>query len=637
MLHVCDAMKTSAIAVSIIFLLFSSDCAGTGPKPGSPTVKQRTVISVVCAGEETADTVEQLVTGYDYRLVAGGRYPDKKLWFSGDRIAFEITGLDIGKRYIIELETPGYETMDMPQTVVVDRRLVASGWKGESLGVYLSKEALDDGRLWVMLISELQFSALGSFRLIENPVRYAREPKDMSQCPVFTEPTAADLIAEAITLAPATVAVDAGTKGRQLRRLWEGMMDMVPRMKELGTKHVRLWGLGLFADAYPSEGVYNWEHLDSVLQNIIGAGAKPVITLSSVPEWLWQTGASSEIIQAAGVPTRRIGEITPPHDLKKWATLIQDTVTHLNVHRGMGIQYLEVWDEPTAKVFWNGTLQQYLDLYEATATAAKRADPSIKVGGPAPAGLQPDWIRALLSFCKERNVPLDFISWHCFSRDPARYSKQAACVRKLAAEFGMQPELCLTTWNYAWGAREQERLSLPFAASYALASIKAMEEAGLNLAIYFASADWTGLGTYSGLVLSDIKTPKPVYNAFKMLSFLGNDRVKATSSAEKIGLDVLAARNDGEVSAIVWWWVPGTGEEKATCPVKLKFTGFAPAIRYRWETYSIDDTNANFMAGKDKEELTVAASGDVPEQANEFSIDIDVPLYGCRMVRMIPK
>ena len=600
-------------------------------------VRQRAVISIGCADEEGADRVEALATGYDYRLVAGGRYPDEQVWFSGDRIAFEISGLDIAKRYILELETPGYELKDMPQTVVVDARIVASGWTGEPLGIYLSKDSVEDSRVLVLLISELQFSALGNIKLIENPLRYLREPVDMSRCEPFEEPTPADLIVGMRTLAPVEVVVDAGVRVGEFKRLWEGTMDVVPRMKELKTKHVRLWGVGLFAGAFPAEGVYNWERLDSVLEQVVSLGAKPFITLSSVPQWLWRKGASDEIIQGVGVPTRRIGDISPPRDLKKWADLVRDTVSHLNVHKQLGVQYLEVWNEPTAKVFWNGTLQEYLELYEATATAAKQADPSIKVGGPATAGLQPEWIGALMRYCNERDVPLDFVSWHCFSRDPVRYSKQVDYVRKLAAEIGVQPELCITEWSYAWGVRERERLNAPFAASYALASIKAMEQAGLDRAIYFSSADWTGLGTYSGLVISDAKTPKPIYNAFKMLGLLGDERVKATSSAEEVGLDVLAARNGRELDAVLWWWVKGTGEEKAAAAVKLKFAGLERDARYLWEMYAIDDTTSNFIAGEDKQELTIVASGEVPDRSEQFSVDVTLPLYGVRMVRLIPQ
>ncbi len=630
-------MRKNIVLVCLILLTVLCGCAGRQGESVRPIPKPRTVISIDCGGEEAADRVEALAPGYGYRLIAGGMYPDKRLWFSGDRVAFEITGLDIAKHYILELETPGYESVDMPQTVVVDAKIAATEWRGEPLGIALSKEAIGDSRILVLLISELQFSAVGNVRLFENPVRYPRLPVDLSRCEQFKETTPADLVAATRALAPVKVVVDGAAQVGRFNRLWEGSMDIVPRMTELGTKHVRLWGEGAFAGVYPAEDVYNWQHLDGVMQGVTSLGAKPFVTMTTVPQWLWQRGVSEEIIEAPGVPVRRIGDITSPRDLKKWATLVRDTVAHLNVHKDVGVEYLEVWNEPTARVFWNGTLEEYLQLYEATATAAKQADPSIKVGGPATAGLQPDWIRALMRHCKERDVPLDFVSWHCFSRDPARYGRQVRYVRGVAAELDLQPELCITQWNYAWGVREIERLSAPFAASYALASLKAMEDVRLDVAIYFASADWAGLGTYSGLVLSDGKTPKPVYNAFRMLSFLGDERIEAASTAGEKGLDVVAARKDRELAAIVWWWVAGTGQERTTTEVNLKFAGLDRGTRYRWEMHAIDDATSNFGAGKDKQELTVAASGEVPEKARSFSLDMTLPLYGVQMVRVTPE
>jgi len=629
-------MRKNVVALSLILLAVLSGCAGRRRDPRRPVPRQRTVISINCAGEETADRVEALAPGYGYRLIAGGMYPDKRLWFSGDRVVFEITGLDLAKRYILELEMPGYESADMPQTVVVDMMVAATEWRGEPLGIELSKESVGDTRVIVMLISELQFAQVGNVRLFENPIRYSRLPVDLSRCDQFEEPAPADLVAAAQALSPVKIVVDGGARSGEFNRLWEGSMDIVPRMTELGTKHVRLWGAGLFAGIYPAEGVYSWEHLDRVMQGVASLGAKPFVTMTTVPQWLWQRGVSEETVQAPGVPARRIGDITPPRDLRKWANLVRDTVAHLNVHKDFGAQYLEVWNEPTARVFWNGTLEEYLQLYEATAIAAKQADPSIKVGGPATAGLQPEWIRPLMRRCKERDVPLDFISWHCFSRDPARYDRQVRYVRGLAAELDLQPELCITQWNYAWGVREMQRLSSPFAASYALASLKAMEDARLDVAIYFASADWTGLGTYSGLVLSDGKTPKPVYNAFKMLASLGDERIEATSPGEKMGLDVLAARKNGELAAVVWWWVGGTGQEHATTAVNLTFTELDRNALYRWEMYAIDNATSNFGAGKGKQELTLAASGEVPEQSRRLSLDLTLPLYGVQMVRVIP-
>ena len=90
-------MQKNIVPVCLVVLTMVCGCAGRGRETQRPAAKQRTVISIDCAGEETADRVETLAPGYGYNLIAGGMYPEKRLWFSGDRIAFEITGLYIAK------------------------------------------------------------------------------------------------------------------------------------------------------------------------------------------------------------------------------------------------------------------------------------------------------------------------------------------------------------------------------------------------------------------------------------------------------------------------------------------------------------------------------------------------------------
>jgi hypothetical protein len=102
-------------------------------------------------------------------------------------------------------------------------------------------------------------------------------------------------------------------------------------------------------------------------------------------------------------------------------------------------------------------------------------------------------------------------------------------------------------------------------------------------------------------------------------------------------VDVLAARDHDELSAIVWWWLAGTGDEHAAAAVNLTFTGLKPDLRYRWEMYAIDDVTSNFNAGEDKKELTVVASGQVPEGSRDFSLDASLPLYAVQMIRVIPQ
>jgi len=87
--------------------------------------------------------------------------------------------------------------------------------------------------------------------------------------------------------------------------------------------------------------------------------------------------------------------------------------------------YFEVWNEPNLIGFWIGTSggrsyedfaptlrAKYYELYEHTAHAIKAVDSSYRVGGPATAGS--GWIDEMLAHCAEKNLPLDFISTHCY-------------------------------------------------------------------------------------------------------------------------------------------------------------------------------------------------------------------------------
>src|SRR5271166_2824763 len=56
------------------------------------------------------------------------------------------------------------------------------------------------------------------------------------------------------------------------------------------------------------------------------------------------------------------------------------------------------------------------ELYQATARAVKLVDPRLRVGGPATAAAE--WVEPFIGFCVKNEVPLDFISTHCYPNDP---------------------------------------------------------------------------------------------------------------------------------------------------------------------------------------------------------------------------
>jgi len=150
------------------------------------------------------------------------------------------------------------------------------------------------------------------------------------------------------------------------------------------------------------------------------------------------------------------GPNTPPSDYEKLAEICKHIVMHYNQGwaKGFryGIQYWEIWNEPNNKVFWTGTADQFYRLYDTIARILKTADPSIKVGGPAVA-IQlagTGFLDGFLQFCKLRNSPLDFVSWHIYTQGlgPQLIAAKAFEVQSLLNQHGFdKAENILSEYN----------------------------------------------------------------------------------------------------------------------------------------------------------------------------------------------
>ena len=118
--------------------------------------------------------------------------------------------------------------------------------------------------------------------------------------------------------------------------------------------------------------------------------------------------------------------IHPPKDFSKWARICEHIIRHYNEGWADGfewnITYWEIWNEPDldanreVKKTWSGTVEQFYDFYETAAKHLKTCFPKLKIGGPAIAG-NAAWADSFLKAMSERDVPLDFFSWHKYSSD----------------------------------------------------------------------------------------------------------------------------------------------------------------------------------------------------------------------------
>src|SRR5262249_8079265 len=152
---------------------------------------------------------------------------------------------------------------------------------------------------------------------------------------------------------------------------------------DLGFRHVRFHGI-LSDDVgtlVPHGGrlISPFFYADPSIGFPASSATRPAVELSFMP------GAI-----ASGTTTvfSYRGNVTPPRDYAAWAELVRRLAAHWVDRYGaeeVREWYFEVWNEPNLKAFWDGTQEQYFELYRHTARALEGVDPELRVGGPATA------------------------------------------------------------------------------------------------------------------------------------------------------------------------------------------------------------------------------------------------------------
>ncbi len=174
--------------------------------------------------------------------------------------------------------------------------------------------------------------------------------------------------------------------------------------------------------------IYYWRIIDSIFDTYVQRGLKPLAQIGFMPEALSSKPKPYQHHWKPGMPYNDIytGWTYPPKDYQKWAELVFQWVKHSLERYGqkeVDTWYWELWNEPDSP-YWGGTLAEYLKLYDYTVDAAKRAMPSIKIGGPhvtGPAGARGAYfLKGFLNHCDtgtnyvtgKKGTELDFIAFH---------------------------------------------------------------------------------------------------------------------------------------------------------------------------------------------------------------------------------
>ena len=206
--------------------------------------------------------------------------------------------------------------------------------------------------------------------------------------------------------------------------------------EQLGLQGVRYHGLfdddmGPVVRLDGGRPVYNFTALFSTWDYMLSIGVRPIVELSFMPAWLancsWDGGGidwHGPPVGPPGAPKCRAhtfayaGISAPPagDDYAPWYALVRATVSAAVGRYGLPeIQRwsFEVWNELWGMPFPD----QYMQLYNASSAAVKSVHPSIKVGGPATAGL--GHVKDFADAATEQGLQFDFVSTHHYPSDPS--------------------------------------------------------------------------------------------------------------------------------------------------------------------------------------------------------------------------
>ena len=405
-----------------------------------------------------------------------------------------------------------------------------------------------------------------------------------------------------------------GGEGQMMQEgYFESAMDI---MAEIRPKYIRIDHLYDYYDVlnFDDEGnaVYDFSQLDRIINAILDAGAEPLMSLSYTPPVLAQ-----QTVYA------------PPIDLTAWEALVYETVKYYNVERGLNIQYWEVWNEPNLSHFWNGTIQDYLDLYTATAKGIKRADPSAWVGGPATASIttttlpvfprsnEETWFLSLIRHIQENNIPLDFVSWHFYSPTPQLYIQNIHIHEEWLSQLDPSPPMLLTEWNYTAG--KSSAMDTGQSVAYLAQTLSTLSLSNLEQAFYFepidGGEDWINSW---GLIRAD-GTRKASFYAFNLFDRLDGNQLFMESNHPQVG--AIATQNDDQFTILVW---NNTDTDEL---VSIFINGLElNSININIE--GVDNTNGNPFYEHGKTDTFVET---IVHQVSD-SLNLKIPAYGIRLL-----
>jgi xylan 1,4-beta-xylosidase len=422
-----------------------------------------------------------------------------------------------------------------------------------------------------------------------------------------------------------TVEVDAGDEQGPLPRPWRPMIgsehlshmlstdttggrvigaELTSALKaahdELGVTHVRAHAilgddLGVYREV-DGEPVHDFSGVDRVYDHLRSIGLYPVVELSFMPHDL------------AADPSKTVFEygaiVSPPKNWQRWHDLIRALVEHLADRYGLEelveLWSFEVWNEANLEVFWSGTPEEYLQLYDVTAAAVRSVDGRLRVGGPSSAAS--GWVEELLAHADRSGSPVDFVTTHTYGSPPLDF-------RPMLERYGREGA---PIWWTEWGVTPthfNEVSDAVFAGTFLLRGMASAMGRIEALSYWVVSDHFEELGRPPALLHGGFGTRtvgelrKPRWWALALLERLPSTRVGVTLTGDGAGslVEALGARSpSGAVGVLVWNLTldqtKASGSPDLARRVTVAVSGLEPGASYVVHHDRVDDDHSDIAA-----------------------------------------
>ncbi|BFP42662.1 hypothetical protein FGF1_35070 [Flavobacteriaceae bacterium GF1] len=186
-----------------------------------------------------------------------------------------------------------------------------------------------------------------------------------------------------------------------------------------GTKKIRLQAG--WAKCEPKKGEYNFEWLDTIIDEVIAQGVEP---------WL-QTSYGNPIYEGGGMPNLSGGFPVSAEALAAWDKWVTELVKR---YKGK-VRIWEIWNESDGNP--KNTPEAYAKLFIRTAEIIRSKIPNAQIYALSLAEIETEYVEPFLHYLKERDKLqlVDVITLHGYTYRPEDCYEKYQKIRQLVARY----------------------------------------------------------------------------------------------------------------------------------------------------------------------------------------------------------